>query len=480
MSIVGAEAVSLSDLMKLGPDALGAMAQGQTKSIAPAYMVLSALKALTEQKQGAAPNMPQGTVKDRVVEAAQPQPQQMGIAPAQQGFAEGGPVNLGGVSPIPFYIPEQSDERDRLNNLPFEVAGDAWEYLKKIGRGLAKGTNFEKKDPAERVGTEKGRPTNRNSAETTAAKATAPEEIPPFFAAEDPLPDRVSVGASATSRSGIGGGLSPLVKYGPNNVKAKALGEMGSLAIPEDAYLAEALTKFSSPDKERMAELKEAERNAGLGAFAKGMLKGRGFGGSFGPAVAEAFEAKETQAKERRQYEDARERTALELGLKKGSREYENFFKNLEFQKGERAVDAAAQERAQIRSDKQVDAQNEYNTKRAELAIRAEANKIAVEVRRDGLSQNKVAQIQKLYFDAQQLALNEAEKVYGKTEVDPALINTDMGKAAIKRQREKQELVEKLMQKYVGELETRLAVAMGGENATMRPASGPVAKDYTR
>ena len=94
MSIVGAEAVSLSDLMKLGPEALGAMAQGQTKSIAPSYMVLAALKSLTEQKQGMAPNVPQTTVKDQVVQQAMPQqPQQMGIgAMAPQKFAEGGSV----------------------------------------------------------------------------------------------------------------------------------------------------------------------------------------------------------------------------------------------------------------------------------------------------------------------------------------------------------------------------------------------------
>src|SRR5512137_2578994 len=181
MSIVGAEAVSLSDLMKLGPQALGAMAQGQTKSIAPSYMVLAALKALTEQQQGMAPNAPQGTVKDQLVAQATP-PQQAGIgAMAPQKFNRGGQVTFG------------EDAVNWLSQFGSELGQD----IADIGRGKFgrkrtidevnygnEGRNFvppaqdmpegTSAAPATRVGTEKGRATNTGQAEYTPPQGMAP------------------------------------------------------------------------------------------------------------------------------------------------------------------------------------------------------------------------------------------------------------------------------------------------------------------
>ncbi len=380
MSIVGAEAVSLSDLMKLGPEALGSMAQGQTKSIAPSYMVLAALKALTDQKQGMAPNMPQGTVKDQVVAQAMP-PQQAGIgAMAPQKFAEGGSV-------APTFGQEVYDWFSQLGS-------DLGQDITDIGRGRFRKRTLDEVNygnegrnarrpvvesapesvaatPATRVGTEKGRATNLGQS----------EYIPPVVRQEPPQANRFAVSASSTARSGIGGaGVPPQAKYAKDNVKRKPLSEIEGLAIPEDTYLNAALDKYSKPDEKRMAELKEAERNAGLGAFAKGILQGRGFGGAFGPAVAASFEAQEGQAKERRQYEDARERMATELGLKKGSQERENFFKNTEFRTQQQNTDVADQRDArdyQFTADR---AANQDAIERAKLGMMAEANRISAEV----------------------------------------------------------------------------------------------------
>ena len=408
MSIVGAEAVSLSDLMKLGPEALGAMAQGQTKSIAPSYMVLAALKSLTEQKQGMAPNVPQTTVKDQVVQQAMPQqPQQMGIgAMAPQKFAEGGSVTpTFGQDVLEWMSQFGSDlgqditdigrgrfRKRTLDEVNYGNEGRPRGIMQ--AQGTQQGTSAT---PATRVGTEKGRATNLGKAEYTPPIAPAAQDLQPGF--------RVSGSASATSRSGIGGaGVPPQAKYAKDNVKAKPLSEIEGLAIPEDKYLSAAYDKFSKPDEKRMAELKEAERNAGLGALAKGILKGRGFGGAFGPAVAESFEAQETQAKERRQYEDAREKMATELGLKKGSQAREDFFKNTEFKKGERDVDLAQQKDSRDFGFQRERAISQDAIERAKLGIMAEANRISAEVRRDGLDRQKFEKLLALQQSASKVA----------------------------------------------------------------------------
>ncbi len=181
MSIVGTQSVSMSDLMKLGPQALGAMAQGQMQSIAPSYMVIAALKALTDQQRGTGAQVPQGTVKDQVLAQAAPpaqagigamQPRPMGMQPPmRQGmpmqppvrqFAEGGFVDRlppgAGARTIRDYF------RDP-NRLPILDALIAKMRSAKKEEGeekteLPKGTEPTKYAPAERVGTETGRATN--------------------------------------------------------------------------------------------------------------------------------------------------------------------------------------------------------------------------------------------------------------------------------------------------------------------------------
>lgn len=401
MSIVGAEAVSLSDLMKLGPQALGAMAQGQTKSIAPSYMVLAALKALTEQQQGMAPNAPQGTVKDQLVAQATP-PQQAGIgAMAPQKFAEGGqvlPIYAGAFSNE---VPEETEARGAgLRQRFFDwLSGKNTVY------------DFSKKEEV---------PLPVLPTVATPSKGTAPaEEESPAPVAQPNTGNRFDVTASSTARSGIAGaGVSPTAKYAKNNVKAKPLSEIEGLDIPEDKFLNSAIDKFSKPDEKRMAELKEDERNAGLGAFAKGILKGRGFGGAFGPAVAESFEAQKDAAKERRAYEDAREKMALELGLKKGSREYENFFKNVEFKKGERDADLRQQTDARDYQFLVEKTLQDDKFKAAELALRGQANAIAERVRVEGMDQRKFDNL----FRIQQMAYQTAQEVAAKMRSDPLMM----------------------------------------------------------
>jgi hypothetical protein len=482
MSIVGAEAVSLSDLMKLGPQALGAMAQGQTKSIAPSYMVLAALKALTDQQAGMAPDMPQGTVKDQVVAQAMP-PQQAGIgAMAPQKFNQGGSV-------APTFGQEVYDWFSQLGS-------DLGQDITDIGRGKFgrrrtidevnygnEGYRRERKPaeaapeevsatPATRVGTEVERATRPGNEVMTPPKSVAPTQ---------PQSNRFAVSASSTARSGIGGAGVPLqAKYAKDNTKRKPLSDIEGLAIPEDKYLSAAFEKFSKPDEKRMAELKEAERNAGLGALAKGILKGRGFGGAFGPAVADSFDAQEDKAKERRQYEDAREKMATELGLKKGSQERENFFKNTEFKTQQQTADIADQRDARDFEFGRIKAMNDDAFRQAELGLRSEANRIAAEVSREGRTQRNIAAIQNLYTKAQELAITQAEKDYGKTDFDPtAPMTPEMRAAAEKRQKEKRIATEQLMAKYIGELEARIGPLTNGvETITTRP--GPVARDYTK
>lgn len=483
MSIVGAEAVSLSDLMKLGPQALGAMAQGQTKSIAPSYMVLAALKALTEQQQGMAPNAPQGTVKDQLVAQSMP-PQQAGIgAMAPQKFAEGG-----SVAPTTFGQDIAEWMAQFGSSLGQDIADIGRGRFRKRtldevnygneGRNYVRPTEQESEavsaTPATRVGTEKGRATNPSNTEYVPPRSVAPT-------AQPNTNNRFGISASSTARSGIGGAaVSPTAKYAKNNVKAKPLSEIEGLDIPEDKFLNAAIDKFSKPDEKRMAELKEDERNAGLGAFAKGILKGRGFGGAFGPAVADSFDAQRDAAKERRQYEDAREKMATELGLKKGSREYESFFKNVEFKKGERDADLAQQKDSRDYEFGVTKAMNSEAIERAKLGLMAQANRISAEVAREGRTQRNIAAIQGLYVKAQELAITEAEREFGKTDFDPAMaMAPDMRAAMEKRQQAKRIRTEQLMAKYVGELESRIGPLTNGiQTITTRP--GPVARDYTK
>lgn len=94
MSGTGAFAVKRDDLLLMGLPALKAMANGQTPTIAPSYMVLAAIKTLTDKQAGQQTPQDQGTIKDQIMSKTS-NPYQAGIGqmmPQQQQFARGGYV----------------------------------------------------------------------------------------------------------------------------------------------------------------------------------------------------------------------------------------------------------------------------------------------------------------------------------------------------------------------------------------------------
>jgi hypothetical protein len=175
-----------------------------------------------------------------------------------------------------------------------------------------------------------------------------------------------------------------------------------------------------------MRELRNAEQSTLLSTFGAGMLKGRGFGAAYAPATKDAIDATEVKADKRRAYEDARERTALELGLKKGTREYDEWKRQYDAKQKERELDYAEQERRQKRGDTQVDRQNEYGLKQRELDIRAEANRIAERARLDGNKDRYIAALGRLKEDAWATASKSADEKYGV--VDSASLALDPDK----------------------------------------------------
>lgn len=416
MSIVGTQSVSMSDLMKLGPQALGAMAQGQMQSIAPSYMVIAALKALTDQQRGTGAQVPQGTVKDQVLAQAAP-PAQAGIGAMQpQGFAEGGPVGTAAVNAkIADYFRQRfgpgwdrfTEETRRGLSQRRRVAGESDDIDE-----LPKGTEATKPDVAERVGTEKGRATNPVEGEL---KPGAPVIAPP------------QIVAPAAARGVGSAGVNPLAKYAPAKLgEYEKMGELAKpdqykLDIPKNEQLIAAAEKFSKPDEARMKELRDAEGRAGLAAFARGMMNtknGIGVGAAFGPAAADSIDAKEAKAEKRREYEDRREALATELGVRVGAEAKADYLANSKW--GAERADATNQQAIRV-----LQAQNEATrfgnaeildrekmamTERIaaqSAAIQREANRLQAEIRKDGVDQQKFQRL----LNTQQVAADNARKL---------------------------------------------------------------------
>ena len=424
MSIVGTQSVSMSDLMKLGPQALGAMAQGQMQSIAPSYMVIAALKALTDQQRGTGAQVPQGTVKDQVLAQAAP-PAQAGIGamgPMRQGmpqpvrqFAGGGGV-YGGT-----YGTESQDETEergaalRKKFIDFlKGKGTVYEDVNEASEKtkLPKGTEATKPDVAERVGTEKGRATNLVEGEL---KPGAPVIAPP------------QIVAPAAERGVGSAGVNPLAKYAPAKLgEYEKMGELAKpdqykLDIPKNAQLIAAAEKFSKPDEARMKELRDAEGRAGLAAFARGMMNtknGIGVGAAFGPAAADSIDAKEAKAEKRREYEDKRELLATELGIKVGAEAKADYLANSKW--GAERADAVNKQAIDIlRSNNEstrfanadtLDREKMAMTERIAAqtaAIQREANRLQAEIRKDGVDQQKFQRL----LNTQQVAADNARKL---------------------------------------------------------------------
>lgn len=425
MSIVGTQSVSMSDLMKLGPQALGAMAQGQTQSIAPSYMVIAALKALTDQQRGTGAQVPQGTVKDQVLAQAAP-PAQAGIGAMQpQGFAEGGPVGTAAVNAkIADYFRQRfgpgwdrfTEETRRGLSQRRRVAGESDDIDE-----LPKGTEATKPDgdPYARVGTEKGRATNNNPNYSNEPIEGQPPVVAP------PIANEITAPAAAR---GLGStGVNPAAKYGKLGTYAKpeptATSDQFQLDIPKNTQLEAAAAKYAAPDVARMKELRDAEENAGLSAFARGMMNtknGTGFGAVFGPAAADYVDSKEAKAEKRRAYEDQREALATELGVRIGAEAKADYLANSKW--GAERADATNQQAIRV-----LQAQNEATrfgnaeildrekmamTERIaaqSAAIQREANRLQAEIRKDGVDQRKFERLMALQQGATKVAQDAAD-----------------------------------------------------------------------
>ena len=430
MSIVGRDGVSYKEVKALGIPTLKAIAMGQLPSIGKPWEVISALEELTSLEKGKGAQVPQGTVKDQVLAQAAP-PAQAGIGAMQaQGmpqpvrqFAEGGPVGTDAVNA-------------KIANYFRQMFGPGWDNLKEeTRRGLAgrrrtedefnygnegnnyklpKGTEATKPvgDPAERVGTEKGRATNPVEGEL---KPGAPVIAPP------------QIVAPAAARGVGSAGVNPLAKYAP--AKLDEYEKMGELAkpdqykldIPKNEQLIAAAEKFSKPDEARMKELRDAEGRAGLAAFARGMMNtknGIGVGAAFGPAAADSIDAKEAKAEKRREYEDRREALATELGIRIGAEAKADYLANSKW--GAERADAVNKQAIDIlRSNNEstrfanadtLDREKMAMTERIaaqSAAIQREANRLQAEIRKDGVDQQKFQRL----LNTQQVAADNARKL---------------------------------------------------------------------
>lgn len=474
MSIVGTQAVSMGDLMKLGVPALNAMAQGQAKTIAPSYMVIAALKALTDQQKGMSSPVPQATVKDQVV--AQAQPMQAGIGqmqPPVQRMAGGGQVES-------YLQPEFDDPAFAM----FDFRSDA----QKAASGSRRGPLFDLRTQAQKEAQRRARypqsdvEGGRGKVNPPAVLATQGTDATdygneqlrtarPQATAPNADPTSVSAGYSASAKSrGIGGTENPLSKYAKLGKMPTA--ESFTLDIPKNAQLEAAAAKFSKPDAERMAELRAAEENAGLSAFARGMVdpkRGRGFGAVFGAAAADYNDTKEARADKRREYEDRREALGTQLGIQIGDNARQDFLKKSEWG-AQRANEAFDQGIKTLQAENQaIHFGNQEVLEREKINMMAAANAIQAQIRRDGMTASHADKIQKLYLTAQEIAIKAAESKYGKS--DPMLAMTPEGQ---QREQAKQRLYEAEYSKAVSALEARL----GGEGNSMGASNAVVRKAY--
>jgi hypothetical protein len=470
MSNVGPQAVSMRDLIKLGPQMLGAMAQGQQPSIAPSYMVIAALKAVTDLQRGQQAPEQQQTVKDQVVAQAAPS-MQAGIgamAPqGVQGFSQGGLVGTAAIN-------------EDIANYFRERFGPGWDRIKEeTRRGLAGRRRTADEMNYGNEGRNYPAPATAATGATSAADTPLPVPPPAMSVVPENAPAETGQGgtgsnrasASSTSRSGIGGmGRNPMREYSKESLSRRALSKMPDLDAPKNEFLDRALEKFSAPDEKRLAELRDAERNAGLGAFARGIMKGRGFGGAFGPAVADMFDAKTERADKRREYEDAREKIALELGLKKGTSEYNRFMDNMRFKQTERDAQFDTDAANLRRSDEQTTEINRRNIEIMKAELQAETNRLAAEIRQDGMDDRRLERlltVQRQAFEAaQRVAQNEMQG-------NPALMANPQRENILEQMREREyrrlfpPQLDGLLQQYMG-VPGGAAPAAGTDGAPVR------------
>jgi hypothetical protein len=468
--------------MKLGIPRLNAMLQNQMPAVASPYMVLSALEALINMQKGQQQPIQQGTVKDRVVAATKPPAGIASLMP-QQGYALGGLVSddsklgrllqkldpnsklgqlargsyeygtlsLGDIAnkfatqaTEPTLTASYSNERDRRSaeaapSTDMEgLSETAKEQLKVMQYEYERETNPEMKASLlrEMNRIRKGTWSKNIDQPTAKSLGNTPSSIRTSSSSSTTTPSVVSQSGGISSIGSLADVKAPTYKaYEEGNIVPKQLSDIPELQLPPAAALEAAIAKYGKPDEARMAELRDAERRAGLGAFARGVgdiRRGRGLGAVLGGAFADMSDAQEKRADERRRYEDMRDQLALQLGLTKDKDQLDRFLKQIDYKKGERTADLEGQERKLGRSDKIVTSQNEQANKIADFELskrtaemdfqlsrernllQGEANKISAEIRRDGVTANSQARIERLYQTAREIAIRDGEANYPK------------------------------------------------------------------
>jgi hypothetical protein len=411
MNIVGTESVSMQDLMKLGPQALNSMAQGQINSIAPSYMIIAALKALTDHQKGANAPVPQNTVKEQVIAQATP-PAQAGIGamlpqqpPPVKQFQVGGPVGTDLINKqIADYFRRRFGGADAYTgaNGIGKLNRDIIDFL----------TGGKEKYSASEAATKATTPTDFSN--VTAGNSTTPfSDVVAgnsTFSKPEVVP-KISVGGKNTIEGkNIGiqnsGAVDPLAKYKEYNPTVLPLDKIAGLNAPANVALDQEIANLPTQKAAKLAELGKERDAAGLAAFGANMLKGRGFGGAFAPAAAASIAAMQDKAKEARALEIRYEDLARDLGLKKGTEAYQRFMDDMNFKAAERKFAADIE-------DKKFDAG--FKTTQA-------SNREALELRNQALESRKL-DIMSREVDAKLAAVREAaaargdEKLFRQVEI---------------------------------------------------------------
>jgi len=187
-----------------------------------------------------------------------------------------------------------------------------------------------------RVGTERGRATNKGSAESAVYGSPPPMADLPIpdvsMTKDDPVAKMLLAGSGSRGIGGYQGTTGGELKTTDPTIPDAPDPKSFQLDIPKNQALIDAAAKFGKPDEARMKELRGAEENAGIAAMARGMIKPGGhFGGVFAGAAADYVDAKEAKAVKRREYEDSRELMAMKLKIAVGDDARKDFLANSEW-----------------------------------------------------------------------------------------------------------------------------------------------------
>lgn len=325
--------------------------------------------------------------------------------------------------------------------------------------------------PTARVGTEKGRGTNTSLAASAVIPARVADAYRPEGAnvprpnADRQIGERIS--ASASQR-GIGPFDSKL-GVASGEIKPEKFERMTD--SPVNQALIDAAEKFGKPDEARMKELRAAEENAGLAAFGAGMIKpGGSFGGVFAGAARDYVNTKEAKAEKRREYEDNRELTAMKLKIAVGDEKAKKFWAETEY--NDKRSDKAFERASKVTEtgNSAVHINNQATLELAKLKLMQEKNALEAAMLKEGKSQANQAKLEKVYLMAHEIAIKDAESIYGKTEDTSGVLNPT--KAA-----DKQRHIENKTAQMLGDL-TKYFGLPGAGSAS--PSTSPLRANYAK